>query len=183
MKIYKRVLLAGLVVAVAGLAVSASASAAVWKEGSTNVSKLVTLGLTGAEVFEPTEGNGMSCETHLTMTTEGGSTGKVTKVEPKTCTGFGTYAKCTVVVAEAKTLPWTVTVNATDLSIANWRVRRTFKTGCTSTELDKTITSMTVPLIEPSAITTMELSGLNGTYKIFGSFTVDSPNSGKYGIG
>ena len=47
MKTYRRPLLAGLAVMAALLAVSASASAAVWKDHTTNVSKAIEIGLTG----------------------------------------------------------------------------------------------------------------------------------------
>ena len=138
MKTQKRLLLAGLAVAIALFAVSASsASAAVWKDGGVNVAKAITIGLTGRKV-RTERGNGMSCGTHLTLTTEGGSTGKITKYEPGTCKGFGTFAACEVVTAEAKGLPWTVDVNTTDLTITNWHTKRTFK-NCATTELDKTI--------------------------------------------
>ena len=184
MKIQKRLLLAGLMAAIALLAISAaSASAAVWKDKGVNVKSLVTLGLTGAENFEIEGKNGMNCEVHATMTTEGGSTAKITAWEIKTCKGFGTYTACEPVIKEAKGLPWTVHVNAAlDLTITNMRVKRTFK-GCAAGELDKTITSTPVTLLAPSAITEMEWKGSNGTYTAFGSFKVDAPNSGTYSVG
>ena len=74
-------------------------------------------------------------------------------------------------------------VNASDLTITNMHTRRTFNTGCPISELDKTLTSVTVTLNTPTAITAMEYSGAIAGYKAFGSFTVDSPNSGTYGIG
>ena len=86
MKIDKRLLLAGMVVAVAMFAVTASASAAVWKDKGVNVTKFISIGLTGGEVFESGT-SGMSCEIVATLTTEGGSTGKITKFETKKCSG------------------------------------------------------------------------------------------------
>jgi hypothetical protein len=185
MKIDRRLLLAGMAIAVAMFAAvsTSSASAAVWKDKGVNVTKLISIGLTGGEVFE-LETSGMSCEILATMTTEGGSTGKVTKWETKKCSGgFGEFAKCELATSEAKGLPWTVDVNATDLTITNMRVRRTFKAGCPKTEVDKTLTTNTVTLNTPSAITAMEFVGSIVGYKAFGSFTVDAPNSGTYGIG
>jgi hypothetical protein len=100
MKIYKRLLLAGLTLVVASFAMTASASAAVWKMGGVNVTKFIEIGLTGGEVFESGT-SGMSCELHATLTTEGGSTGKITKFETKQCSaGFGELAKCELAASE-----------------------------------------------------------------------------------
>jgi hypothetical protein len=188
MKINKRLLLVSMAVAMTMFAVvsASSASAAVWKMSGVNVTKLITIGLTGGEVFEsgtvePT--SGMSCEILATLTTEGGSTGKITKWETVKCSGgFGELTKCELATSEPKSLPWTVDVNATDLTITNMRIRRTFKAGCPIAELDKT-TSPTVTLTTSTAITEMEFSGSIAGYKNFGSLTVDAPNSGTYGIG
>jgi hypothetical protein len=180
----KRLLLAGLTVAVAMLGVSASsAAAAVWKDKGVNVTKFIEIGLSGGEVFESGT-SGMSCELHATLTTEGGSTGKITKFETIKCSsGFGELSTCTLKASESKGLPWTVDVNATDLTITNMHTRRTFSAGCPIAELDKTLTSVTVTLNTPSAITATEFTGAIAGYKAFGSFTVDAPNSGTYGIG
>jgi len=184
MKSNRRLLFAGVIAALVVLAVPALALASVWKDKGTNVTKFVEINLSGGEIFEAPFENGMSCEIHATLTTEGGSTGKITKFEIKKCpAGFGSFAKCELNTAEAKGLPWTVDVNTSDLTITNMRTKRTFKAGCSTTELDKTITSTTVTLNTPSAITAMEFVGETTGYKAFGSFTVDSPNSGTYGIG
>lgn len=178
----KRLLVAGIVAALALLAVPALALAAVWKDKGVNVSKFSEMTLTGGEIFESSEGNGMSCKVSATLTTEGGSTGKITKWSITECpSGFGSFKSCALNTAEAKSLPWTVTVNATDLTISNMKVKRTFKAGCATTELEKTITSTTVTLDSLTAITEMEFSGTNGTYKSVGSLTVTP--SGTYGIG
>jgi hypothetical protein len=185
MRINSRLLLAGVIAAVVVLAVPTLASAAVWKHKGVNLSKFIELGLTGGEIFETGAEDGMSCELHATLTTEGGSTGKITKFETKKCpVGFGTFAKCELNTAEAKGLPWTVDVNATDLTITGWHTKRTFKgTGCGVSELDKTVGSVTMTLNTPSAITEMEwLASITG-YTTGGSFTVDGTNSGTYGIG
>jgi hypothetical protein len=193
MKSNRRLLLAGAIAALVVLAVPALALAAVWKDHGTNVNKFVELTMNGGEVFETTEGNGMSCEIHATLTTEGGSTGRITKFEIKKCSGaFGSFAtqKCELNTAEGKGLPWTVDVNATDLTITNWRTKHTFKgASCTEPELDKTIASMTVTL-EPSAteISVLAFSGKiveseKQKYKTFGSLTIEGANNGTYGIG
>jgi hypothetical protein len=185
MKSNRRLLIAGVIAAVAVLAVPALALAAVWKDKGVNVTKFVEIGLSGGEIFETTTGNGMSCELHATLTTEGGSTGKITKFETKKCpTGFGTFAKCELNTAEPKGLPWTVHVNATDLTITGWHTKRTFKAGCATSELDKTITSVTVLLDNTTAISELEFSGeIAGSYKAFGSFIPDGAAKGTYGIG
>lgn len=184
MRIDKRLLLVSMAVAMTMFAAvsASSASASVWKMGETKITKLTTIGLTGGEVFESGT-SGMSCEILATLTTEGGSTSKITKWETKKCSGgFGELAKCELSTSESTTLPWTVDVNTSDLTITNMRIRRTFKAGCPIASLDKT-TSPTVTLTEPSAIAEMEFSGSITGYKNFGSLTVDSPNSGTYGIG
>lgn len=187
MKIDKRLLLAGLAIAVTMFATvsASSASAAVWKDKGVNVTKLISIGLTGGEIFESGT-SGMSCEIVATLTTEGGSTGKITKWETKKCSGgFGEFAKCELATSESKSLPWTVDVNATDLTFTNMRIRRTFKgAGCPVAELDKTV-SPTVTLLEtPAAISEMEFSGsIAGPYKTFGSLKVEAGIAGTYGIG
>jgi hypothetical protein len=193
MKSNRRLLLAGAIAAVVVLAVPALALAAVWKDHGTNVSKFVELTMNGGEIFETTEGNGMNCEIHATLTTEGGSTGKITKFEIKKCPAtFGSFAttKCELNTAEGKGLPWTVDVNATDLTVTNWRTKHTFKgTSCKEAELDKTIASMTV-MLEPSITEISELA-FDGkilekekqVYRTFGSLAIEGTNNGTYGIG
>lgn len=176
----KRLIVAGVVAALVLLAVPALALAAVWKDKGVNVTKFSEMTLAGGEIFEVSEGNGMNCKISATLTTEGGSTGKITKWSVTECPkGFGTFTSCTMKTAEAKGLPWTVTVNASDLTISNLRVKRTFNGGCA--ESDKTITSTTVTLDSTTAITEVEFTGSNGTYKNVGSLTVTP--SGTYGIG
>lgn len=185
MEINKRLLLVAVIAAVVVLAVPAFASAAVWKHGASNLSKFVSLGLTGGEIFSTSANDGMSCELHATLTTEGGSTGKITAFETKKCpTGFGTFAGCELSSAEAIGLPWTVHVNATDLSVTNWRTKRKFKAGCSTTELDKTLGTVILTLETPSAISEMSwLKEITGGYKSGGTFTVEGSNKGTYGIG
>lgn len=193
MKGNKRLLVAGVIAALVVLAVPALALSAVWKDKGTNVSKFVELKMTGGEIFETTTGNGMNCEVSATLTTEGGSTGKITKFEIKKCPeAFGSFktTKCEFNTGTGKGLPWTVDVNATDLTVTNWRTQHTFKgTSCKEPELDKTIASMTVTL-EPS---TTEISDLlydgditeTGVqkYRTAGTLTIEGANNGTYGIG
>jgi hypothetical protein len=195
MKSNRRLMLAGVIAAIAVLAVPALALAAVWKDkNGTNITKFTEFTMNGAEIVETTAGNGMDCEIHATMTTEGGSTGKITKFEIKKCEGtFGTFktTKCELNVGEGKGLPWTVDVNAEDLTVTNWRTKHSFKGAeCKEPELDKTIASMTVKL-EP---TKTEVTGLafdgklenekkEQIFRTTGSLTIEGANSGTYGIG
>lgn len=192
MKGNKRLLVAGVIAALVVLAVPALALSSVWKDKGTNVSKFVELTMHGGEIFETTAGNGMSCEIHATLTTEGGSTGKITKFEIKKCPepiGSFKTTKCELNTATGLGLPWTVDVNATDLTVTNWRTKHTFKgASCKEPELDKTIASMTVTL-EPS---TTEISDLlfDGDiteagvqkYRSFGTLTIEGANNKTYGI-
>ncbi len=194
MKSNRRLLLAGVIAAIVVLAVPALALAAVWKDkNGTSVTKFTEFTMNGAEIVETTEGNGMDCEIHATMTTEGGSTAKITKFEIKKCEGsFGTFktTKCELNVGEGKGLPWTVDVNAEDLTVTNWRTKHTFKGAeCKEPELDKTISSMTVKL-EPNKteVTALAFDGKlltegKQTYRTSGSLTIEGANSGTYGIG
>jgi hypothetical protein len=183
----KRLAIATAVIACFMLAVPVLASGAVWKHKGVNLAKFVELSLPGGENFETEvsgEWSGMNCEVKATMTTEGGSTAKITKYEIKSCAkAFGKMSACSVVAKEAKGLPWTVHVNASALTITNMRIRRTFNAGCPVAELDKTFTSMTLTLNTPSAISEMEFSGALAGYKAFGSWTVEGLNAGTYGIG
>lgn len=183
MKFDKRLLLAVLALAIGVLSINASvASAAVWKHGGSNLAKHTEIGLTGGEVFE-TGTSGMSCEVFATITTSGGSTGTIKKWEVKNCKGgFGELAGCEVSATEPKNLNWTLDVLTSDLSITSMRIRRTFKVGCPIKELDKTVTMTMTPDVL-GAITSFEFVGTTTGYKSFGSFTVNAPNSGTYGIG
>lgn len=194
MKFNKRLLLAGSIAAIVMLAVPAMALAAsVWKDHGTKVTKLITLTMNGGEVFETTPGNGMNCEIHATLTTEGGSTGTITKFEIKKCpTGFGSFAatKCELNTAEGRNLPWTVDVLETDLKVTNWRTKHTFKgTSCKEPELEKTITSMTVT-VGPNTTEIGEFlfdgkilnEKSEQTYRSFGSLTIEGANNGTYEI-
>lgn len=194
MKSNRRLLIAGVIAALVVLAVPVLALAAEWKDkNGTKVTKLTEFTMHGGEVIETTLGNGMTCEMHATMTTEGGTTAKITKYEVKKCEGtFGTFktTKCELNAGEGKGLPWTVDVNPTDLTITNFRTKHTFKgTSCKEPELDKTIASMTVK-IEPIAAEMSALS-IDGTIEnekkeqIFRNAAtpeIEGANSGTYGI-
>lgn len=194
MKSNRRLLVVGVVAAIA-LVVPALALAAEWKDkNGTKVTKLTEFTMNGAEIFETTPGNGMDCEIHAKMTTSGGSTASITEFKVKKCEGtFGTFktTKCELNVGEGKGLPWTVDVNTEDLTVTNWRIKHSFKGAeCKEPELDKTITSMTVKL-EPNKT---EVTGLafegklenekkEQIFKTSGSLAIEGANSGTYGIG
>lgn len=185
MKIDKRLLSAGLVAAIAVLALAtSSASAAVWTHEGAKLSEPKAIGLTGAEFFE-TGSYGMSCGLHATLTIENASTGTITAMETTGCgeEAAGELAGCTVSSSEPIGLPWTVDVNTADLTITNWRIKRVFNAGCKVKEVNKAVGNVTVTLETPQAIAELEFLGQITGFKTFGSFTVDSPNSGTYGIG
>lgn len=183
MKSKMRLLLIGAIASLAILAVPALASASVWKKEGETLSEFAEIKMTGIEIFEVGEGNAMLCEVEAVLTTSGGSTGKITKLNTTACPeGFGTLATCSLASAKTKGTPWNVAVNEKDLTISNWHTTRTF-TGCTTTELDKTIASVKVLLNTPSQITEMEFLGEEGGYSIFDSMALTAASSGKYGIG
>jgi len=184
MKIDKRVLGLSTAIAMLALCVTASfAAAAVWKDKGTNVSTPITINFTGGEIAEA-GAKGLNCEIKMTMTTSGGSTGKVTALETVKCTTFGELTGCELASSESLGLPWTVDVNATDLTITNWRTKRKFKAGCATTEIDKTVGSVTVTILPTiGEMNEVEFLGQITGYKTFGSLKVNSPNVGTYGIG
>jgi hypothetical protein len=61
-------------------------------------------------------------------------------------------------------------------------LEHTFKTGCATKEINQTL-NVTMTPNSTTSITEFETLGTSGTYKQFGSYTIDSPNSGTYGIG
>lgn len=180
----KRLLVAAGLAALALAATAAIASASVWKDGETKVTTAIEIKFEGAEFWEPSAGNSMQCPEKFTLKTSGGETAQITAFEiTKTgCARTGTLSSCELSTAEAKELPWTVSVNASTLTIKNMRLKRTFKAGCSITELDKTINSTVTLLPEPKKIESIETSGTTGTYKQYGSFKAIT-NSGTYGIG
>ncbi len=184
MKNNKRLLLVLAVMGTVFAVTTAVAMASVWKDkNGTNVTKLTEFSLKGGELFETESGaNGMSCEVSATLTTEGGSTGKITAWTVSNCgTGFGKLSGCTVSSTETIGKPWTVDVNTSDLTITSMHIKRKFSAGCAITEIDKTI-SPTVTLDIQKEMSNLEFSGETTGYKAFGSLKVET-NAGTYGIG
>ncbi len=182
----KRTLLAILLAAMAVLALAgpAAASAAVWKDGGTTVTGNFSIGLSGAENFEytGTSPGGMNCAIHMTMGQTSGAT-KVTAWSQTSCSPFGSMTGCAVQTTEAIGLPWSATVNATNITVSGMHIKRKFKTGCSKTETNMTMTSTKFTPNSTSSITEFETLGEITGFKTYGSVTVDSPNSGTYGIG
>lgn len=183
MKIEKRLLVVA-ALAVCLVAVTATvASGAVWKHNHSNLASQVSFNVTGGEVFQTGSG-GMSCEVFGTIQAQAGSTGAVQKWEVKNCSAaFGNLAGCQVSATQPTGNPWQLHVETSDIKVTNLRLRRTFKAGCAVSEIDKTVTMTLTPKPGLTTVTEYEFVGENGTYKSFGSFKVDSPNSGTYGIG
>jgi hypothetical protein len=185
MKHNKRWLFAVVLAAMALIALvgSATASAGVWKMGGTEVTTAFSLGLTGGANYEINESKGgVNCSEHFTLSSTGKSNATISAFENKGCTTFGTLEKCSVQTVEAIGLPWTVTVGTSTLTINNMHMKHKMKTGCATTEIDKTLNVTLTPDVT-TAITSLNLLGTSGTYKQFGSYTIDSPNSGTTGIG
>jgi hypothetical protein len=166
------------------LAVPAPGSAAVWKHGGSSISQFTEIGFEASESFGvfSTQGS-MNCEVSATMTTSGGSMATITKYTLFACSGTGGLAQCVPLATESKGLPWTVDVNASDLTVTSMRIRRTFVgSGCPLLEADVTW-SPTLVLDTPSAIHEMEFFIQSAAYVAAGLLQVKPPNAGTYGIG
>jgi hypothetical protein len=174
------ILFAAMVLSLMG---AGGASAAVWKHKGKAVTSFFELGLSGGVEVARSFG-AVQCTVHAALTSEGGGTGKITKFEQKNCVAIGSgLVKCSVAVAEAKGLPWTVDVSATTLTLTSFHPRYTFQVGCGTTELDATFPSSTLTPDSTSSISELFLFGSIVGAETAGSFTVDAPNGGTYGIG
>ncbi len=162
---------------------AAAASGAVWKHGHSNLGSQVSFNVTGGEVFETGSG-GMNCEVLATIQAQTGSTGTVQKWEVKNCSGaFGNLSGCQVSATQPTGGPWQLHVEASDIKVTSLRIRRTFKAPCPVSEIEKVVTMTLTPKPELTTVNEYEFHGNSGTYTSFGSFTVDAPNAGTYGIG
>lgn len=186
MKLGKRRLLAVALAAVAVLALvgSATASAAVWKENGVTVTKAFEMGTLGPGNYEAESGEGgVQCSERFVISFNGVSTTTISKFENKgSCKTFGTYAACTVSTVEAIGLPWTVTLNASTLTINNMHMKHTFKAGCAKGEINKTL-NVTLTPDSTSKISTFEILGTSSPFKQYGSSEIEGTNKAKYGIG
>jgi len=183
MDLNRRSVLLAVLTALLVLCVGVSAaSAAVWKDKGTNVSSKIEITFTGSSLIEGLGGT-IGCAVHATIVTSGGSTGTVTKYELTNCVTGGAFKSCKVNAANAKALPWTVDVNTLDLTWTTSSVHYLLNASCSTSEIELIVASTTVTLFAPSAITEIEFSKTSAVFSEVASLTVDSPNSGTYGIG
>ncbi|HEY2480277.1 MAG TPA: hypothetical protein VGI17_16305 [Solirubrobacterales bacterium] len=184
---------AATLVAIAALAGPASASASVWLHNGEPLAKHVELPLRGGEVIQVPAG-AFHCNAEATLSTEGGSTAQITayNIELETCEGLlGEFNECQVTAATVNNLPWSVTVNAEDLTVKKVGISYSFDEACPIHKVESSLPEVTVTLEEPSAIRLLQF-GQEGTGKVDGEegFLIDSgflqlseEDSGQYGIG
>jgi hypothetical protein len=172
----------GLAIIFAFGAFASASPGAVWKDKGSNVTKHVEFGLTGASIIEGFGGS-VACSTHATITTSGGSTAVMTKYELKNCIPSGNFKSCKVLKSEPKFLPWGIDVNATDLTLTGARILYVLDKGCPIEEYEMFVLNTTLVLTTPTAITEIEYERQTTNFREVGSFSVDAPNSGTYGIG
>ena len=161
--------MASALVAMAVLALPASASAAVWKHEGKTLEKKAELSLTGGEFIE-VSGAVMLCESTATMTTEGGSTAKITAYDVKeaTCVGLaGKLEGCEVTAATPTGLSWSVAVNSVDLTAKEVAVDYTFNKACAIQKIETSFPKLTLTPEEPSAIRSFHFNQ-EGTAKVDG---------------
>lgn len=185
---------AAAVALVAVVAGPASATSSVWLHEGKPLEKHVELPLTGGEVIE-VGGAALLCEGSATMTTEGGSTAKITSysVDKATCMGLaGNLEGCQVTATETTGLPWSVTVNTTDLTAKGVKVDYTFDKGCAVGKIEVSFPELTLtPQEEPSSIRffsfsaegTGKVDGKEAAVNYSGSLQLPEAEFGTYGIG
>lgn len=198
MNLRKTLLLASMAIAaVAALVAPVAASAAVWLHGEAPLEEHVELELAGTEVIQLSSGGVLICEVRATLTTEGGNMGEITAFEvvAEGCLGLGKekLAGCSVEAVEPVGLPWTVDVNAEDLTATGMDVRRTLDPECPIGEIETTAPERTlVPYESLSSISGFEFNEPEGVVDVdgletpawtFGSFQIEGGVAGTYGIG
>lgn len=182
------------VIALVAIAIPASASASVWKKEGVALKEKTEFKTTGGEVIE-VNGGVMICEGGMTMTTEGGSSAKITaySITKTSCSGLaGNLVGCTVSSVTPSGLPWSVTVNTSDLTAKGVKLTYAFATGCAVKKIETSFAELKlVPEPEPKAISlfsfstsgTATVDGKAATLGWFGSFSLPESQAGKYGIG
>jgi hypothetical protein len=191
----RKVLLVGVaaLAAVAVLALPASASAGVWKHKGEALKTKVELSLSGSEVIE-TSGAVMICNVTATMTTEGGSTAKITayNVDKASCVGLeGKLVGCEVTAVAAKGLSWSVTVNTSDLTAKEVKVDYTFNKGCGIGKIETNFSKLTLTPDEPKAIRlfhfsqagTAKVDGKEASLTASGTLNLPEKDFDTYGVG
>ena len=195
MKDPKKALLAAVCAlgAVAVLALPASASAAVWKHEGKNLEKKVELAMTGGEFLE-VSGAAMVCNSTATMTTEGGSTASMSayNIDKASCFGLaGKLEGCEATATTPTGVPWSVAVNATDLTVKNVKVDYSFNKTCGIQKIEMSISSLTVTPESASAIrlfhwnqeTKAQVDGKETALTYSGSLNLAEKDLETYGIG
>lgn len=195
MKSWKKPLLIAIyaLAATAALALPASASAAVWQHEGKELKSKVELSLTGGEFIE-VSGAVLLCETTATMTTEGGSTAKITAYDVKeaTCVGLaGKLEGCEVTAATPKNLSWGVSVTTGDLSAKEVAMAYTFDKACEIQKIETSFPSLTLTPESPEAIrffhfgqeTKAQVDGKETALTYSGSLNLPEKDFDTYGIG
>ena len=180
-------------VAIAALVAPASASAAVWLHEGKPLGEAAELSLRGGEVIQVPAG-AFLCNAEATMTTAGGSTAQITAytVELSSCSGLlGEFNGCEVTAATVENLPWSITVNSTDLTAAEVAISYSFDEACPIQEVETSFPQVTLTPEEPGAIRYFNFSQ-EGVGKVDGEegWLIDSgvlqlpeEEFGTYGIG
>lgn len=191
----RRVFAVTTLVALAAMVAAATALAGVWKHEGKEFKEKVTFSMSGGEAIEIESGaSTLLCNSTVTMTTEGGNTASITAltVNKSSCEGFsGKFVGCTVTAATPKTLPYSVTVGTSTLSVSNFGVTYTMNSGCSIKSVEAAYSPLTLTPEEPSAISFFHF-GQTGTGKVNGSaasvtdggtWLLSEAQAGKYGIG
>jgi len=168
----KITLLAMAVAAVAAFAVPASASAASthWTDNDVVVGNNVDITAPFEGEFGFTAGsNTYKCNVTIVITVTGPTSAEITRYEPTTgsCVGTGVFANCTL-KAHRNNVPWSITSNATDLTIAKVEGNVTIKheySGCLvpSSHLEFPKIIATPTLNAGGTITSIALAGTSTT--------------------
>ena len=182
-------------VAIAALVGAASALAGVWKHEGAELKTETTFAMTGGEVIEVESGASvLLCNSTVTMKTSGGSTASVTAfaVEKSSCLGLaGKFEGCTVASATPKTLPYSVTVGSTTLTLKGFGVTYTMSTGCKISSVEATYPELTltpetateIRLFHFGKTATGKVNGSSASVTDGGSWQMSAAQSGHYGIG
>jgi hypothetical protein len=182
------------VAAVAALAVPASASAAVWLHEGKPFEEHVEMNLSGGDTIEA-GGNVLLCfSSSGTITTEGGSTGQLSyEVNPESCIGLaGEIEGCTATEVSTTGTPWTLHVNAEDVTATAVEVEYLLDPGCSVQSIGVDFPELTlVPEPNPEAFNLFrwsqagpgEVDGEPTEVEYFGSLSLAEEELGTYGIG
>jgi hypothetical protein len=196
----KMMLLAGMALALVAFAGTASASAASWVHWTTieGVEEHTTIeafeeDFTGFAQFaaEAAPANNFGCVVHahlVASTVNGEAHGEITSFEvtTETCKGEGAFAACKL-KADSSTVPWTVDVNTSDLTITGVGITNQYegeKCPFTGSSLSfPEITATPDPEATRINCLTLEGKGLNGGIApVVASGELCAYNEGTYGI-